>query len=111
MKVVNLMNFVRQIDERKENSTARMFGFTKAEMRLVNEYGVENTFLLQYDVLCDDNFVELFKTEATEKTELPRFSGRRSALVSHVCRTDRGCGICLFQASLPDASASPVTSF
>ena len=29
MKVVNMMNFVRQIDERKQNSTAQMFEFTR----------------------------------------------------------------------------------
>ena len=70
MNVVNLMNFVRQIDERKANSTENMLEFTKAELKLVNEYGVDNTFLLQYDVLCDDDFVSLFKSEANDKTEL-----------------------------------------
>ncbi len=70
MKVVNMMNFVREIDERKENSTERLLAFTAEQLRLVNEYNIDNTFLLQYDALCDGNFVELFKNEATEKTEL-----------------------------------------
>ncbi len=70
MKVVNIMNFVRQIDEREENSTQRMLEMTKQELRLVNEYGLDNTFLLQYDAVCDEDFVSLFKREATDKTEL-----------------------------------------
>lgn len=64
------MNFVRQIDERLENSTQRLLEFTTQQLRLVNEYDVDNTFLLQYDALCDKNFVKLFKDEATERTEL-----------------------------------------
>jgi len=70
MKVVNIMNFVRQIDEREENSTQRMLEMTEQELHLVNEYGLDNTFLLQYDAICDEDFVSLFKREATDKTEL-----------------------------------------
>ena len=70
MKVVNLMNFVRRIDERAENSTEHLLSFTREQLRLVNGYGVDNTFLLQYDALCDGDFVSLFKSEATERTEL-----------------------------------------
>ena len=70
MKIINIMNFVRQIDERIENSTEMLFSTTKAELDMVNEFGFENTFLLQYDAVCDGRFVDLFKTAATEKTEL-----------------------------------------
>ena len=70
MKTVNLMNFVRQIDERFEDSTQRLLSFTQAQLKMANEYGVENTFLLQYDVLCDENFVSMFRNEMTDKTEL-----------------------------------------
>ncbi|MBQ3151740.1 MAG: hypothetical protein IJB86_10905 [Clostridia bacterium] len=70
MKIVNIMNFVRRIDERFENSTENLLAFTTEQLRLVNEYDVDNTFLLQYDVLCDENFLRLFKQETTEKTEL-----------------------------------------
>lgn len=70
MKIVNIMNFVRRIDERMENSTRRLLTFTAQQLRLVNEFGLDNTFLLQYDALCDGDFVSLFKNEATEKTEL-----------------------------------------
>ena len=70
MKIVNVMNFVRQIDERFENSTERLLNLTTEQLRLVNEYKVDNTFLLQYDTICDDRFVQLLKNEATETTEL-----------------------------------------
>ena len=70
MKVVNLMNFVRRIDERFENSTEQLLSFTTEQLRLVNEYNVDNTFLLQYDAVCDEDFVNLFKREATSRTEL-----------------------------------------
>lgn len=70
MKVVNIMNFVRYIDERRENSIQNQFDATKKELELVNEFGVKNTFLLQYDALCDENYQKLFKENATENTEL-----------------------------------------
>ena len=70
MKVVNIMNFVRRIDERVQNSTERLLAFTAEQLRLVNEYGVRNTFLLQYDTICDEDFVSLFRREATDATEL-----------------------------------------
>ncbi len=70
MKAVNIMNFVRQIDERNENSTENLLALTKEQIHLVKEFGVDATFLLQYDVLCDENFVSMFKNEITDKIEL-----------------------------------------
>ncbi|MBR2353941.1 MAG: hypothetical protein IKA76_05510 [Clostridia bacterium] len=70
MKVVNLMCFVRQIDERLKNSTEQLFDFTKQQVALVNEYPVDKTFLLQYDTVSDEQFVRLFKEETDERTEL-----------------------------------------
>ena len=70
MKVVNMMNFVRRIDERKVDSTKHLLEFTTTQLRMVNEYNIDNTFLLQYDAVCDEDFISLFKNEATEKTEI-----------------------------------------
>lgn len=70
MKSINIMNFVRDIDERLPPEADYLYKATKAELALVNEYGVENTFLLQYDALCDERYVKLFKENATERTEL-----------------------------------------
>ena len=70
MKIVNIMNFVRQIDERLPDSENVLFNTTKAELELVREFGFENTFLLQYDAVCDLRYFNLFNKKATEKTEL-----------------------------------------
>lgn len=70
MKAVNIMNFVRDIDERMENSKEILYQTTLAQLEMVNEFEFENTFLLQYDVLCDERYVQLFKEKATNKTEL-----------------------------------------
>ena len=70
MKIINIMNFVRDIDERVDDSKNILFNTTEAELDLVNEFGFENTFLLQYDAVCDYRYVELFKSKATDKTEL-----------------------------------------
>ena len=40
MKVVNIMNFVRRIDERHENSTEKLLDMTAAQLRLVNKYSL-----------------------------------------------------------------------
>ena len=64
------MNFVRACDERDANYLENLLAVTKAELELVNEFGIENTFLLQYDALCDERYVSLFKENATDKTEL-----------------------------------------
>jgi len=70
MKSVNIMNFVRYIDERIENSVRKLYEMTAQELELVNEFGLENTFLLQYDAVIDSNYQKLFKEKATDKTEV-----------------------------------------
>ncbi len=64
------MNFVRACDERDENYLENLFNVTKRELELINEFDIENTFLLQYDALCDERYVKLFKENSTDKTEL-----------------------------------------
>ncbi len=70
MNVFNVMNFVRACDERDVNYRQTLFNVTKRELELVNEFDIENTFLLQYDVLYDERYVNLFKENITDKTEL-----------------------------------------
>ena len=73
MKIVNFMNFVRQYEPRAkdlEAAESRLFETTQKELFLAKEYGLENTFLLQYDVLLDEKYVNLFKTEADAHMEL-----------------------------------------
>ena len=69
MKIINIMNFVRQVDPRLENSEQILFEATRAELALCREYDLENTFLLQYDALIDPRYIELF-SDAGDKTEL-----------------------------------------
>lgn len=70
MNVINVMNFVRQCEPRDLNTEKKLFPTTKSQLDVVNKYGVPNTFLLQYDAMCDPKYVDLFKQNATEKTEL-----------------------------------------
>lgn len=70
MKVINIMNFVRHIDERMKDSVNILYQTTKQELELVNDFGFENTFLLQYDAVCDENYQKLFREQGTERTEL-----------------------------------------
>ena len=70
MKVINVMNFVRSLEPRDADIEKILFETTEAQLDLVNEQEVENTFMLQYDALCDERFVRLFKEKATERTEL-----------------------------------------
>jgi len=70
MKVINVMNFVRYIDERLKDSIDILYQTTKRELETVNEFGLENTFLLQYDAVCSENYQKLFREQGTERTEL-----------------------------------------
>jgi hypothetical protein len=70
MKVINVMNFVRPIEPRNAEVEALLFSTTEAQLDLVNEMKVKNTFMLQYDALCDERYVKLFKEKATSLTEL-----------------------------------------
>lgn len=69
MKSVHIMNFARQCEPRSEEVDKILFSVTEKQLDLVNELDVPNTFLLQYDTLCDERFVRLFREKAGEKTE------------------------------------------
>lgn len=71
MKIINIMNFVRQNDYRMPGDGVEiLFQTTAAQLDLVNEFQLENTFLLQYDAVCDSRYVSLFNEKATDRTEL-----------------------------------------
>ena len=69
MKSVNIMNFARQCEPRDAAVDRVLFQTTKKQLELVNELKVPNTFLLQYDTLCDERYVKLFQEEAGPLTE------------------------------------------
>ena len=70
VKSVNIMNFVRQCEPRDAETDALLFETTKRQLELVNAMRLPNTFLLQYDALCDERFVRLFREQAGENTEI-----------------------------------------
>ena len=45
MKVVNLMNFVRKVDPRLENSENVLFASAQRRMEMLRRFDVENTLL------------------------------------------------------------------
>lgn len=70
MKVVNIMNFARANEPRNLDVHKKLAEVTKDQLDLINEMGVDATFLLQYDVICDDNYVNMIKERAGENIEL-----------------------------------------
>lgn len=67
MNIINIMNFVRGQEPRME---CDLLTPVVEGLRLVNQYGYENTVLLQYDALEREDIVSAIRAEATEKTEL-----------------------------------------
>ena len=70
MKCVNIMNFARSYEPRNAAVEAKLAETTKQQLDLVNEMGVEATFLLQYDVIVNEEFVRIIKDRAGENIEL-----------------------------------------
>jgi len=69
MKCVNIMNFVRQCEPRDAEVDALLFETTKRQLEQLQTLRLPHTFLLQYDALCDERFVSLFKEQAGADTE------------------------------------------
>ena len=62
MKIVNIMNFVRTFEPRDAESERLLFPTAKAELDLSLEMDLPSTFLLEYDALCDERYVELYRS-------------------------------------------------
>ena len=60
MKVVNIMNFVRTLEPRDKEVEEKLYDTAKAELELSLEMELPSTFLLQYDALCNERYVELY---------------------------------------------------
>ena len=70
MKTVHIMNFARQCEPRDEKTDKLLFDVTEKQLTLLNAFQLPHTFLLQYDTLCDEKYIKLFKEKAGEQTEL-----------------------------------------
>lgn len=66
-RVMNLVNFVRGCEPRREMD---LYTPIKEEIAINKEYGFDHTVLLQYDALLREDMVELIKTEKDEHMEL-----------------------------------------
>ena len=69
MKVVNIMNFARSFEPRDNETERHLLRTTAEQLDLVNEYKLDATFLLQYDVICNKDFVSAIKERAGENIE------------------------------------------
>lgn len=69
MNIVNIMNFVRARHFITEKEP-KMLATTADEIALVKKYDIDNTFLLQYDVLLDEGYLKLFRDQKDDKMEL-----------------------------------------
>ena len=70
MKVVNIMNFARSYEPRNAETEKNLLKTTREQLDLVNSYELDATFLLQYDVICNEDFVKMIKERAGENIEL-----------------------------------------
>ncbi len=65
-QIVNIINFVRGCEPRMEMD---LYTPVAEQIKLINKYDLKSTFLLMYDTLCDDRFIEIL-SHKNEKTEL-----------------------------------------
>jgi hypothetical protein len=67
-QIVNIINFVRGVEPRKPELDLLLP--IREQIRLMKEYNLRGTFLLQYDALIRPEFTELFKDLDPEQFEL-----------------------------------------
>ena len=70
MKSINIMNFARSFEPRDVKAEELLLETTRKQMTLVNEMQVNATFLLQYDVFCNEEFVDMIKSNLNDNIEL-----------------------------------------
>jgi hypothetical protein len=70
-KIVNIVNFIRDIEPRDSNITKDVLYQTVVnQIRLMKQYHLGGTFLLQYDALIDKRYQELLKTLPRNEFEI-----------------------------------------
>ena len=57
--IVNIINFVRGIEPRPGRNID-LVEPVREQLRTIRENNLKGTFLLQYDAILDDSFVELY---------------------------------------------------
>lgn len=59
--IINIINFVRDIEPRPGRESLDLVEPVKQQIRLLREHQLKGTFLLQYDTLTDETYVNLMK--------------------------------------------------
>ena len=65
-QIVNIINFIRGCEPRQEMD---LYTPVIEQIKLINKYDLPATFLLMYDTLCDDRFMQIL-SHINDKTEL-----------------------------------------
>jgi hypothetical protein len=66
-RIVNIINFIRGVEPRAEMD---LLDPVVQQIRLVHQYGLPATFLIQYDALIQQRFVDLLKRELDDRDEI-----------------------------------------
>lgn len=70
-KIVNIVNFIRDIEPRDSNVTKDVLYQTVVnQIKLMKQYHLAGTFLLQYDALMDKRYQDLLKTLPKNEFEI-----------------------------------------
>lgn len=70
-RIVNFINFVRDIEPRSESITPQvLYETTKAEADAIHQWGFKGTWLLQYDALIDERYQPMMKEELLHGCEV-----------------------------------------
>lgn len=70
-RIVNIINFIRQVEPRNAEITEDVLYETVHEqVKLLTKYKLTGTFLLQYDALINQRYQELLKKETERGTEV-----------------------------------------
>ncbi|WP_206610879.1 hypothetical protein [Mariniphaga sediminis] len=70
-RIVNIINFIRLCDPRKEEITEEvLFKTVEKQVEVMNQYKLGGTFLLQYDALMDLRYQKLLKSLPADSFEI-----------------------------------------
>ena len=70
-RIVNFVNFIRDIEPRDANITPLvLYETVKSEADAIHRYGFKGTWILQYDALIDSRYQGMMKEEVAQGWEV-----------------------------------------
>lgn len=69
-RIINIINFIRQTDYRVENADSLLYHTVEEQLKLINQYNLPATFLLQYDALIKPEYQQLLKSQLNNRSEI-----------------------------------------